>query len=55
MAMRFSEVGAMREMRSTPYWRQVARNSSFSSKGTSGKISPSMPISLQVEMNFSLP
>ena len=31
MAMRFSEVGAIMEIRSTPYWRQIGANSSFSS------------------------
>ena len=31
IAMRFSEVGAIMEIRSTPYWRQRGANSSFSS------------------------
>ena len=55
MAIRSFEVGAMREIRSTPYSLQAGRNSSFSSKGRSGRISPSMPIPLHVEMNFSAP
>ena len=55
MAMRFSEVGAMRDTRSTPYCLQRGWNSSFSSKGRSGRISPSISISRQVEMNFSAP
>ena len=55
MAILSSDVGAIREIRSTPYFRQAGRNSSFSSYGTSGRISPSIPISRQVEMNCSVP
>ena len=55
MAMRCSDVGAMREMKSSPYWRHRGANSSFSSKGTSGRISPSMPMSRQAARNFSVP
>ena len=39
--------------KSTPYRRQSGRNSSFSSKGRSGRIRPSMPASLQADRNRS--
>ena len=44
LAIRFSEVGAIREIRLTSYFRQYGWNSSFSSNGRSGRIRPSMPV-----------
>ncbi len=53
--MRSSEVGVIIEMRSRPCLRHAGPNSSFSSNGTSGNISPSMPISSQMDTNLSVP
>lgn len=39
------EVGAIRLIKSMPYFRKTGANSSFSSKGTSGSITPSIPTS----------
>ena len=55
IAIRFSEGGAISDTKSTPYLSQIGRNSSFSSNGRSGRISPSISISRQVEMNLSAP
>lgn len=55
MAMRFSDVGAMRDTRSTWYLRHRGKNSSFSSKGRSGRMSPSIPTSLHLAMKRSAP
>ena len=41
--------------KSTAYFSQSGKNSSFSSYGISGRMSPSMPISLHVLINFSAP
>ena len=49
------EVGATAEIRSTPYFSQNGRNSSFSSNGKSSTKSPSTPASPQADMNFSEP
>ena len=50
-----SEVGAIMEMRSMPYFSAGPWNSSFSSKGTSGRISPSIPAAAALSMNRSVP
>ena len=55
MAIRFAEVGAMSETRSTPYFSQMSSNSSFSSNGRSGRIPPSIPISELKLINYSAP
>ena len=55
MAMRSWEVGAMREMRSIPCSRNAGANSSFSSKGTSGRMRPSIPTSAARFANRSMP
>lgn len=49
------DVGAIREISSRPYCLQTTSNSSFSSKGTSGRISPSIPISAAFLMKRSVP
>ena len=53
MEIRSWEVGAIIEIRSRPYFLQRPSNSSFSSKGISGSIRPSMPISLHLEIKIS--
>ena len=55
IAMRSSEVGAMRDIRSTLCLSATSRNSFFSSKGISGSMIPSMPTSLHLVKNFSAP
>ena len=55
LAIRSREVGATKDTSSKPYRLQMPSNSAFSSKGTSGKIRPSMPIRAQAEINRSLP
>ena len=51
----WSEVGAIMEIRSRPYFLQIGSNSSFSSYGTSGRIRPLMPISAALEIKRSEP
>ncbi len=55
IATRFSLVGAMRLMKSSPRARQAGANSSFSSNGTSGRIMPSMPVWTQRSQKRSMP
>ena len=53
IAMRSSDVGAIREMRSMLYFFDISRNSFLSSNGMSGSIIPSIPTSLHFAKNFS--
>lgn len=55
MAILSWKVGAIKEMRSNPCSLNGMANSSFSSNGTSGKISPSIPISAAAFAKRSVP
>ena len=55
IATRCSLVGAMRLTKSSPRARQAGANSSFSSKGTSGRIMPSMPTATHLSQKRSMP
>ena len=55
MAILSWEVGEIKEMRSSPCSLNGMANSSFSSNGTSGKISPSIPISAAAFAKRSVP
>ncbi len=55
MSMRSSEVGAIMLIRSMPLAANTSANSVFSSKGTSGRISPSMPASAARSAKRSMP
>ena len=51
----YTRQGAIREMRSMPYFLQTSSNSSFSSKGTSGRMMPCMPTSASRAAKRSTP